>query len=143
MIGVAVFAALWIVTIGVLLVAGRRSVAVSLVRLLPDLVRLFRGLLRDPRVPKGAKVAVAIGVVWLVSPIDLIPEFVPVLGPLDDALVAALVLRMLVRRTSPAIIREHWRGDEATLRMLLRLGGVRSDVGPADLHDDGAANPGA
>ncbi len=141
MIGVAVFVALWVVTIGVLLVAGRRSVAVRLVRLLPDLAALFRGLFRDPRVPTGAKVAVAIGLVWLVSPIDLIPEFVPVLGPLDDALVAALVLRMLVRRTSPEVIREHWRGDETTLRMLFRLGGVRSDGGPADRQGDDAANP--
>jgi uncharacterized membrane protein YkvA (DUF1232 family) len=60
-------------------------------------------------------------VVWLISPIDLLPEFLPVLGPLDDAVVAALVLRYLVRRAGPDVVRRHWRGDPATLDAILRF----------------------
>jgi uncharacterized membrane protein YkvA (DUF1232 family) len=62
----------------------------------------------------------AIAGVWLVSPIDLLPEFLPVIGPLDDAVVAALALRYLVRRSGVEVVREHWRGDPATLEALLR-----------------------
>jgi uncharacterized membrane protein YkvA (DUF1232 family) len=76
---------------------------------------LFRGLLRDPRVPRSGKLWVAFAVVWIASPIDLIPEFIPIAGPLDDAIVAALVLRYLLRRTSDDGLSEHWRGDPATL----------------------------
>ena len=68
---------------------------------------LFKGLLRDPRVTRGSKAWLWFAVVWLVSPIDLIPEFIPVLGPLDDAVVAALVLRHVLRRTDRAVLAEH------------------------------------
>ena len=69
---------------------------------------------------KTVLVALAIGAVWLASPIDLLPEFLPVLGPLDDAVVAALVLRYLVRRSGPEVVRRHWRGDPRTLDMILQ-----------------------
>lgn len=60
---------------------------------------------------------------WVVSPIDLLPEFLPVSGPLDDVIVVALVLRHLVRRAGPEIVRDHWRGDQLMLeRALLALG---------------------
>ena len=65
--------------------------------LIPNLLILFRGLARDPRVPRRSKWLLVIGAVWIASPIDLIPEFIPVLGPLDDAVVAALILRHLLR----------------------------------------------
>jgi uncharacterized membrane protein YkvA (DUF1232 family) len=71
-------------------------------------------------VPRGPKIALAIGVVWLISPIDLLPEFLPVLGPLDDAVVAALVLRYLVKRAGAGVVRSHWRGDPDTLERILR-----------------------
>jgi uncharacterized membrane protein YkvA (DUF1232 family) len=73
----------------------------------------------------SAKIWLGAGIAWIVSPIDLIPEFVPVLGPLDDAVVGALVLRHVVRKSGPGIVAEHWRGDDATLRVLLRVAGVR------------------
>ena len=63
----------------------------------------------------------AVGAVWVASPIDLIPEFIPVLGPLDDAVVAALILRHVLRKAGPEVVAEHWRGDRATLNRLLRL----------------------
>jgi uncharacterized membrane protein YkvA (DUF1232 family) len=95
--------------------------AKELALLVPNLVLLFKDLARDPAVPRGPKIALAIGVVWLISPIDLLPEFLPVLGPLDDAVVAALVLRYLVRRAGPDVVRRHWRGDPATLDAILRF----------------------
>ena len=103
-----------------LILAGRGVAARELARLLPNLILLFKDLLKDPRVPRGPKVVLWIGIVWLISPIDLLPEFLPVLGPLDDAVVAALVLRHLVHRAGADIVREHWRGEPATLEMILR-----------------------
>jgi Uncharacterized conserved protein len=69
--------------------------------------------------------------VWVVSPIDLIPEFIPIVGPLDDAIVAALVLRHVLRRAGRDVVQEHWNGDPATLGKLLRIAGVRQGDSPA------------
>jgi uncharacterized membrane protein YkvA (DUF1232 family) len=106
-------------------VAGRRTAARELATLLPNLLRLFRGLMKDPRVPRGSKALLILGALWLASPIDLIPEFIPVLGPLDDAVVAALILRHLLRTAGPEVIAEHWPGDPATLQRIVRLSGAR------------------
>jgi uncharacterized membrane protein YkvA (DUF1232 family) len=65
-----------------------------------------------------------VAAVWLASPIDLIPEFIPVLGPLDDAIVAAVVLRHLVRKAGTEVVYEHWRGEPATISRVLRIFGV-------------------
>ena len=115
LIGLAIAAGVWLVAVGVLAALGRRSAARELATLIPNLLVLFRGLLRDPRVPRGAKVWVGVAVAWIVSPIDLVPEFIPVLGPADDVIVAALVLRHVLRRTDRSVLAEHWRGDPATL----------------------------
>ena len=123
LIALAIAIGIWLVAIGVLFLAGRRSAARELATLLPNLVLLFRDLIRDPAVPRGSKILLGFAVVWLVSPIDLIPEFIPVAGPLDDAIVAALVLRYVIRRTDPEVLRRHWRGDPAILD---RLAGTRS-----------------
>ena len=123
-IGVAV--AVWAVAVGVLFLVGRRLAARELATLLPNLVRMCRVLLHDPRVPRGSKVLVGLAVVWFVSPIDLVPEFIPVLGPLDDAVLAALVLRHLVRRAGHEAVTEAWPGDPATLARILRLARIPS-----------------
>jgi uncharacterized membrane protein YkvA (DUF1232 family) len=123
--GLAVSAGAWVVLVLFLALAGRRSAAREAVAVVPNLARLFRGLLRDPRVPRSSKLLLAVAAAWIASPIDLIPEFVPVVGPLDDALVAALVLRRLVRSAGPEVVAEHWPGDPATLDRLLRLAGRR------------------
>jgi uncharacterized membrane protein YkvA (DUF1232 family) len=119
LVGLALAAGAWLVVIGTLFLLGRRSAARELATLIPNVVLLFRALLRDARVPLRTKWLVALGVAWLVSPIDLVPEFVPVVGPLDDAIVAALILRAVLRRTDLQIVAEHWRGDPATLAKLV------------------------
>lgn len=118
----AAAASLWVLAVLALIVAGRRSGARELASLIPNLLRLFRGLLRDPRVPRASKAWLWFAVAWLVSPIDLIPEFIPIAGPLDDAVVAALVLRHVLRKTDRAVLMQHWRGNPATLDPIL---GVR------------------
>ena len=121
-VGIAL--AIWLFAVIVLILLGRRSQARELATLIPNLLVLFRGLLRDPRVPRGAKLWLVLAVVWIASPIDLIPEFIPIAGPLDDSIVAALVLRHLLRRTARSVLLEHWRGDPATLEAI--LGGRRA-----------------
>ena len=122
LVAILVLVGVWIVAIAGLAIAGRRSAARALATLLPNLVVLFRGLLGDPRVSRGSKALVWFAVVWVVSPIDLIPEFIPIAGPLDDAIVAALVLRHVLRRSGAEVVAEHWRGDPATLNLILGVG---------------------
>ena len=123
-LGIAV--AVWSAAVLLLFLAGKRSAARELAGLIPNLVALFRGLLGDPRVPRGTKLWIGFAVAWLISPIDLIPEFVPVAGPLDDAIVAALVLRHVLKRAGRQVVESHWRGDPAILRLILRAGGISS-----------------
>jgi len=87
----------------------------------PNLARLFAGLVRDVRVPLRAKLVLGATALYLASPIDLIPDFIPVLGALDDAVIAAFALRYVVGVTPPELVAEHWAGDPATLTRLLRL----------------------
>lgn len=120
LIGIGLAVAIWAVAIVVLIALGRRSQARELARLIPHLLVLFRGLLRDPRVPRSAKLWLGFAVAWIASPIDLVPEFIPIAGPLDDAIVAALALRYLLRRTDRRVLFEHWAGDPATLEAIVR-----------------------
>ena len=124
LLALIVLVAIYAMAVLALILAGRGVAARELALLLPNLILLFKDLLKDPRVPRGPKVVLAIGIVWLVSPIDLLPEFLPVLGPLDDAVVAALVLRHLVHRAGAEVVREHWRGAPDTLELILRGAGA-------------------
>ena len=114
-------AVVYLVAVAALLLAGRRTAARELATLLPNLVKLFKGLVRDPRVPRRSKILLIFGAAWVISPIDLIPEFIPVLGPLDDAVVAALILRHVLRTAGREVVAEHWGGAPATLERILRL----------------------
>ena len=120
LVALSIAVAVWLAAVAALILAGRRVEAKQLTRLLPDLAALLRGLLRDPRVPRGSKMLVGLAIVWVVSPIDLLPEFLPVIGPLDDVIVVALVLRHLVKRAGPEVVRDHWRGDPVILERALR-----------------------
>jgi uncharacterized membrane protein YkvA (DUF1232 family) len=122
LLALAVVALGYVVAVAALFLAGRRTAAREVTVLLPNLLRLFKGLIRDPRLPRGSKALLFLGAAWVASPIDLIPEFIPVLGPLeDDAVVAALILRHLLRATGRDVVVEHWHGDPATLERILRL----------------------
>lgn len=91
----------------------------DLARFLPDAVVLVRRLRRDPRVPRRAKVAVVLAGLWVASPVDLIPEFLPVIGPLDDVVVVALALRYAGRRVPREVLLDAWPGDPKLLHRLL------------------------
>ena len=118
---IAVLALVWCALVIVLVIVGRAVLARELAALVPNLVRLFAGLMRDRRVGLAPKVALGLGSLWLASPVDLIPDFIPLIGSLDDAIVAALVLRFVFATTDPAIVREHWQGDPRTLERITRL----------------------
>lgn len=123
LVGLGIALGIWLLLVVALVAAGRRTAARELATLVPNIAALFGGLLRDRRVPGGSKVLLAIAIAWIASPIDLIPEFIPIAGPLDDAIVAALVLRRVLRRTDQTVLEEHWRGEPATLEAILRLAG--------------------
>jgi len=104
-----------------LVVLARRlpdGVLKDLAEFLPACVTLVRRLRRDPRVPRRAKLAIGFAGLWVLSPIDLIPEFLPVIGPLDDIVVVALALRYAARRVPQHVLLEAWPGEP---HLLLRL----------------------
>jgi uncharacterized membrane protein YkvA (DUF1232 family) len=116
---------LWLLIVGVLWIFRPRDTSLGeLVRVVPDVARLVRDLLRDRNVPLPARVALAVLLAWILNPIDLIPEFIPVLGPLDDAVVAVLVLRFVRRRIGDPEMRAHWRGTPEGYLLLTRLLGT-------------------
>jgi uncharacterized membrane protein YkvA (DUF1232 family) len=118
----------WLMFVLVLWIVRPRGVPVrELVRIVPDLLRLARSLATDPDVPLGVRLALWGLVAWLLSPIDLIPEFVPIIGPLDDAVVAVLVLRYVRRRLGHEALQRRWTGTEAGYRLLARVLGGASD----------------
>jgi uncharacterized membrane protein YkvA (DUF1232 family) len=123
LIALVCVALLYLLFIGALLLAGRDAQAAAWARLVPDAVGLFSRLVRDPRVPLSAKLLLGFGLVYLVSPIDLVPDFIPVVGVLDDTVVVALVLRYVLRAAGPELVATHWRGPRQTLRLVLRLAG--------------------
>jgi uncharacterized membrane protein YkvA (DUF1232 family) len=100
-----------------LVAKGRRDDARALVGLIPDCVVLIKRLLQDPRVPRRRKLLLAFLIAYLVSPIDLVPDFIPVVGQLDDAILVALVLRALLRGGGDPLVREHWPGSERALAL--------------------------
>jgi uncharacterized membrane protein YkvA (DUF1232 family) len=101
-----------------------RELAGSALRLIPDLVRLVRGLLGDSATPTSVRVALAGLLLYLLSPIDLIPDFVPVIGSADDLIISAVVLRWAGRRVGLDGLRAKWTGDPAGFEVLRRLLGT-------------------
>ena len=94
--------------------------AKELASVLPACVTTIRRLRKDDRVPRSAKIAIAFAGLWVLSPVDLIPEFLPVIGPLDDIVVVALAFRFAARRVPHLAIYEAWPADPALLERLLR-----------------------
>ncbi len=121
---------LWMVLVLVLWFEQRKhpghASLLDLLRLAPDVVRLLKRLASDRSVPIGVRIWLGLLVVYLISPIDLIPDFIPVLGYADDALVVAIALRFATRRAGSDSITRHWPGTPAGLAAVLRLAGLPS-----------------
>jgi uncharacterized membrane protein YkvA (DUF1232 family) len=119
-IGVAAVAALYAALVIALIATGRRTHARAIAGLIPDCVVLSKRLLRDPRVPRRPKLLLAASAAYLAMPFDLVPDFIPVAGQLDDAIVVALALRAVVASAGADIVAEHWPGPPSSLRLLLK-----------------------
>jgi uncharacterized membrane protein YkvA (DUF1232 family) len=95
------------------------------VRLVPDLLRLLKRLAADPTLPRGVRVRLVLLLGYLAMPIDLVPDFIPVLGYADDVVVVAIVLRSVARVAGPEALERHWPGSPEGLRVVRTLCGIR------------------
>jgi uncharacterized membrane protein YkvA (DUF1232 family) len=109
-----------------LIAHGRRGSARDVARFIPDCIVLVRRLLGDPRVPRRHKLLLGMLVGYLAFPFDLVPDFIPVAGQVDDALAVILTLRAVLRGSGSELLREHWRGPERSLALVLRFAGAPS-----------------
>jgi uncharacterized membrane protein YkvA (DUF1232 family) len=118
LIAAAVMVALWALLV---ILAARLPPGLlkDLAGFLPAWVTLVRRLRADPRVPWQAKAAVVVAGLWVLSPIDLLPEFLPIIGPLDDVVVVALALRYAARRVPREVLLEAWPGEPRLLERLI------------------------
>jgi uncharacterized membrane protein YkvA (DUF1232 family) len=105
-------------------------------RLLPDLVRLVRRLAADRSLPRGVRVRLWLLLGYLLSPIDVVPDFVPVLGYADDVVVVALALRSVARTAGSDVVTRAWPGGAAGLAVVLRLAGLGPGLRPDDVRSD-------
>jgi uncharacterized membrane protein YkvA (DUF1232 family) len=123
LIGLAVALVIYAAFVAWLVIVGRRGEARALATFIPDCIVLVTRLIRDPRVPRRRKLLLLALVGYLALPFDLVPDFIPVAGQLDDVVIVALVLRHFVRSGGDAMIRELWPGPEQSLLLVLRLSG--------------------
>jgi len=107
--------------VGVLALAGRSSNARAIAGFVPDCIVLFKRMLGDSRLPRRYRAIVVAMVVYLALPFDLIPDFIPVAGQFDDAIVVVLTLRAILRGGGLEMIEEHWPGPRSSLSFILKL----------------------
>ena len=107
--------------VAALVLSGRRGDARALAGFIPDCLVLFRRLLADDRIPRSRKLLVAALIGYLAMPVDIVPDFIPVAGQLDDAIIVALVLRVVVRSGGRDVVRQLWPGPPTSLALILRL----------------------
>ena len=132
-LGLGVAASLYAALIAALLLAGRREEARAFAGFIPDCLILGRRLLTDPRVPRQRRLLLIVLIGYLALPFDLVPDFIPVVGLLDDAIVVAVLLRLVLRSAGPDPVCEHWPGPPTSLNALLRFsyGGEAAQRGAA------------
>jgi uncharacterized membrane protein YkvA (DUF1232 family) len=99
-------------------------------RLLPDVLRLVRRLAADTALPSGVRIRFGLLLAYLAFPVDLVPDFIPVLGYADDAIIATAVLRSMVRRAGLGPVRAHWPGTDDGFTVLIRLTGLNKVTNP-------------
>ena len=119
-LGLAAAALYAILVAGIALAAGAGA-ARAIAGFVPDCITLFRRLLADGRIPRRRKALVVALLGYLAIPFDVVPDFIPVAGQLDDAVVVALVLRAICRGGTPGMLEEHWPGPRASLALIVRL----------------------
>jgi uncharacterized membrane protein YkvA (DUF1232 family) len=124
LVALVVVLAAYALLVGALMLLGRRESARALAGFVPDCVVLFRRLLADDRIARRHKVVLVVLVAYLVMPIDLVPDFIPVAGQIDDAIVVALALRAVLRAAPPGLLQEHWPGPPASLAAVERFAGA-------------------
>ena len=123
----------WLALIVTLLVARPSGdLLQQALRLLPDLLRLLRRLAGDQSLPRGVRVRLWLLLAYLAIPIDVIPDFIPVLGYADDAIIVTAVLRSVVRRAGLETLHRHWPGSNDGLAAVIRLGGLSRQPNPSD-----------
>ena len=120
-ISLGIFLAIYAAFIAWLVLRGRREDARAFATFIPDCIVLVTRLARDPRVPRRRKLLLFAVVAYLSLPFDLVPDFIPVAGQLDDAIIVALVLRQFIRAGGEPMMRELWPGPERSLALILRL----------------------
>ncbi|BBX89732.1 DUF1232 domain-containing protein [Mycolicibacterium boenickei] len=123
-LGAALVLSWLVLVIALIIVRPRGNLLAEALRILPDLLRLIRRLAADKTLPRGVRVRLALLVVYLALPIDLIPDFIPVLGYADDAIIVTVVLRSVVRHAGVAAVRAHWPGTDDGFDVLVRLTGL-------------------
>ncbi len=121
LVGAALALFIYLGLVVVLLIAGRRTAARALAGFIPDCLVMLKRLLGDQRVPRRRKLVLLALVGYLAMPLDLIPDFIPVAGQLDDVIIAALALRYALRSGGPDLLRKHWPGPEQSLSAVLRV----------------------
>jgi uncharacterized membrane protein YkvA (DUF1232 family) len=121
----AALALVWLaLAVGLILVRPRGGLLREAMRLLPDVLRLIRRLAADKTLPRGVRIRLGLLLAYLANPIDLIPDFVPVLGYADDAIIVTAVLRSVVRRAGLEAVRAHWPGTDDGFIAVARLAGL-------------------
>jgi uncharacterized membrane protein YkvA (DUF1232 family) len=119
---IGIVAAVWLALVALIwLYRPSRHLAGVAVRLLPDVLRMLRALVADPATPRRERWLLIGLFAWIASPIDLLPEFLPGIGPLDDIVVAAIVLRWVARRLGRNYLRAHWPGGDDGFTLVERL----------------------
>jgi uncharacterized membrane protein YkvA (DUF1232 family) len=102
--------------------------------MLPNLIKLLGRLLRDPRVPRRSKLVVGAAMAYLVSPVDVLPDFIPVVGVVDDLLIATLAINHLIGVAGEAVVLEHWDGPRDLLDLVRSALDVANDLVPAKVR---------
>jgi uncharacterized membrane protein YkvA (DUF1232 family) len=118
---------LYVVAVAALIAAGRREDARALAGFIPDCLVLVSRLVRDQRISRPRRAGLWLVLAYLALPIDLVPDFLPGIGQLDDAVLLGLALRLVVHGGDAELVREAWPGPEASLTLVLRAAGLETN----------------
>ena len=126
-IALAVAVCLYAAFVLFLYFSGRRSAARAISGFIPDCIVLFKRLISDKHVALRYKIVLCLLLAYLIFPIDLVPDFIPVAGQFDDAIIVALALRLVLGGAGPELAAKHWPGPESSLQLLLKIARIKAD----------------